>query len=135
MPKKFKFLEHTADIKFKVYGSNIEKIFENTALAMSEYLSEERNARDKIQKKIEISAKNTESLLYSFIDEILFLLDSESFLVKNAKVKISGEKLTAILKGDKAERYSINHIKAATYAEMKIKENLKGWEAIVVLDV
>ncbi len=33
--EKFKFLEHTADIKFQVFGKTLEEVFENTALAIS----------------------------------------------------------------------------------------------------
>ena len=30
--KRFKFLEHTADVKFQAFGNNLEEVFENSAL-------------------------------------------------------------------------------------------------------
>jgi len=35
---KFKFLEHTADIKFKASGKDIEEVFDNSALALKEVI-------------------------------------------------------------------------------------------------
>lgn len=135
MAKKFEFLDHTADIKFKVSGKNLNEIFENVVLAVSNYLSDGKNVKKKEKKEIVIEKDNHETLMYAFIDELLYLLDSSAFLVKKAEVKIEGNKLTATLWGDSASTYEISQIKAATYAEMKIKENLRGWEAQVVLDV
>lgn len=131
---KFKFLEHTADIKFLVYGANLDKIFENSALAFSEYVSE-KNIKSKLKRKIEISAKNEEQLLYVFLDELIYLIDAHSFLVAKAKVKIKNNKLLAVLEGDDASKYSIKHVKAATYSEMKIEKKDKTWQASIVLDV
>ncbi|PIN93419.1 hypothetical protein COU54_03110 [Candidatus Pacearchaeota archaeon CG10_big_fil_rev_8_21_14_0_10_31_24] len=133
--KKFEFLEHTADIKFRTSGKNLNEVFENVVLAVAYYLTGGVKIGNKEQRKIFLEKDNLESLMYSFIDEIIYLLDSSAFLVSKAEIQISGNKLIGILYGDSAQKYEISQIKAATYAEMHIKENLKGWEAQVVLDV
>ena len=134
--KKFEFLEHTADIKFKAYGKNINEIFESCTLAFSSYISREKKIKSKIEKQIKIEADNHEQLLYKFLDELIYLLDADKFIVSKAKVQIADNKLTALLEGDSALNYKdLDHVKAATYAEMYIKQDLKGWEAQVVLDV
>ncbi|OIO81746.1 hypothetical protein AUJ84_00470 [Candidatus Pacearchaeota archaeon CG1_02_32_132] len=133
---KYKFLEHTADIKFKAYGKNLEKIFENVALAISDILSRSGEVGDKSWKDIEIEGKDNESILYDFIDDLIYLLDAENFLVSRAKVKIINGKLKARVFGDDALRYpDLDHIKAATYAEMYVKKVKDVWEAQVVVDV
>jgi|SRR3989338_3431905 len=134
--KKFEFLEHTADIKFKVYGKNINQVFEHCTLAFSTYISRERKIKSKIKKEITIEADNHEQLLYKFLDELIYLLDADKFIVSKAKIQINDNKLSAILEGDSTLNYKdLDHVKAATYAEMYIKPNLSGWEAQVVLDV
>ncbi len=136
MVKKYEFLEHTADIKFKVYAKTLERVFENTAEAISEILSRSDEVKNVGMKKIEISGKDNPGLLYNFIDELIYLLDAEQFIVAKAKVKISGKKLTANIYGDDALKYpGLDHIKAATYAEMYVKEKKGNWEAQVVVDV
>jgi len=134
---KFKFLEHTADIEFQAFGKTKEKLFENSALAMAEAMSSER-CRPTIKKKIKVSGKDNESLMYNFLEELLFLFDSEHFYLGNAKVKINNNELVAELEGDKAENYDITiDIKAVTYNDMFVKEDKenKQWISQVVLDV
>lgn len=132
---KYEFLEHTADIKIKVHGKTLNEIFENSALAFSFYLSGERKIENKKLKVINISGTDTNSLLYNFLDELIYLTDAENFVVSMAKVTLRGNNLQAELSGDEADKYKIQQIKAATYAEMEIKKNSLGWEALFVLDV
>ena len=136
--KKFEFLEHTADIKFRVFGKTLAEIFENSALAVSEYLT--RGKKIKLKKKKQFSLISSENdlnlLLYKFLDELIFFLDAENFLVAKAKVIIKKSHLKAVVYGDKASDYEdLDHIKAATYSEMYVKKTGAGWEAQAVMDV
>jgi len=133
--KRFEFLEHTADIKIRAQGKTVNEVFENCALAISNFLSRGKPIKAKIKKKIKIEGTDDESLLYSFLDELVFLLDAENFVVAKASVKIKGSKLEATLSGDKAKNYDLDHIKAATYAEMYVKKTKSGFEAQFVMDV
>ena len=141
MAEKYKFLEHTADIKFRVYGRTLGKIFENTTLAFCEIISRKKKIRADKKKKIKLRAEDLEGLLYSFIDELIYLLDAKNFLVCKAKVKVKESKGESRLEGevfgDNAGRYDdLDHIKAATYHEMYVRQKKdKAWEAQVVVDV
>ena len=137
MRKKYKFLEHTADIKIKAYGKNLNEIFENFALAISDYLARGNKIKSAKKKIIKLKGDDSESLLYSFLDELIYLLDAENFVVAKAKVKTKDNKLEAEIYGDDASTYrDLDQIKAATYAEMYIKRKKdKPWEAQAVLDV
>lgn len=133
--QKFEFLDHTADIKFKAYGKNMNEVIENCALAFSSYIANEQKIKPIKVKIIDVKGDDKESLLYNFLDELIYLIDAENFLVTKAGVTVRGYKLHAELYGDDASKYNLKQIKAATYAEMYIKQDLKGWEAQVVLDV
>ncbi len=133
---KYQFLEHTADIKFKAYGKTLSEVLENSVLAISNYLSRGSSIKPKKGKIIEVSGTDIESLFYNFIDELIYLLDVENFVVAKAKITIRGNNLRAELFGDSASNYKdLDHIKAATYAEMHVKKTKTGWEAQAVLDV
>jgi SHS2 domain-containing protein len=138
MPKeKFKFLEHTADVKFQSYGKSLEETFENAALAMFKVMYGGR-VRGKIKKKIEVKGKDLENLLYNFLEELLFLLDSEGFFLSKVRVEVDEKnlKIEADLLGDKAERYKISSdVKAITYNEMFVKKEKDKFICQVVLDV
>ena len=78
-------------------------------------------------------------MLYNFLEELLFLFDSEKFFLANIKgIKIDKKnlKLDAEVFGDYAENYEIHlDVKAITYNEMFVKEKKDKWISQVVLDV
>jgi len=135
---KFKFLEHTADIKFQASGDSIEEAFSNSALAMFNSMSDEK-VKEKKSFKINVKGKDFESLLYNFLEELLFLFDSENFFVGKVKsINIDKENfnLNAEVAGDNAENYEIHiDIKAITYNDMFVKKKGNKWIVQVVLDV
>jgi len=138
---KFEFLEHSADIKFRAHGNTIDEAFENSAAAFSYYISSGKKVIPDKKIKIELKSESKETLLYQFLDELIYLMDAENFSVSTAKVKISNDsRLIAVLSGSNIKKYVFKNVKAATYAEMHIKEikNKKGksiWEVQAVLDV
>jgi len=137
---KFKFLEHTADIKFQAFGKNLEEAFENSALAMFNSMSDKK-IKTITNKKIKVEGKDLENLLYTFLEELLFLLDSKNFFVSKTKLKITEGKnkkfiLNADIFGDDAKKYGMKiDVKAVTYNEMFVKKTGKNWVCQVVLDV
>lgn len=135
MQQKFIMQEHQADIKFLVNADSLNGVFENSAEAFSSYISSGEKISKKLKKEVKLSAENTEKLLYLFLDHLIYLLDAENFAVSQAKVKIAGKNLNATMTGDGTKKYNLNHIKAATYAEMQIKNKGKKWACEFVLDV
>ncbi|MFH1607841.1 MAG: archease [archaeon] len=132
---KYKFLEHTADIKFQAFGKTLEESFENSALAMFNAMFNGK-VKEKIKKNVSVQGNDNESLLYNFLEELLFLFDSEGFFVSRVKVKIKEKELEAEILGDKAENYKIHlDVKAITYNEMFIRKEKNKWIAQVVVDV
>ncbi len=135
MKPPFVFLPHTADIKFQAFGDTINELFENVTKAVADYLGGGMKIGSTIGRVIQLQGRDKESLLYSYIDELLYLLDAENFVVSKALVNVRGNNLMAELYGDNAEKYHLQHIKAATYSEMEIKKKDGKWEALAVLDV
>ncbi len=133
---KYKFLPHTADVKFKAFGKTLNQAFENAALAFSETIAKGDKIKNTKTKEIEVQGQDKENLFYNFLEELIYLFDAENFVTKNAKVSIKENKLKAKLQGDDAKNYkNLDHVKAMTYAEMKIKKTTHGWEVQAVLDV
>lgn len=134
---KYKFLSHTADVKFRAYGKTLNSAFENSALAMFKTMYPEK-VKNKIEKKIKVKGKDFESLLYNFLEELLILLDSKDFFLSKVKVKIDKKtfSLEAIVYGDSTKNYEISlQVKAITYNEMVIKQIDGEYVCQVVLDV
>jgi len=134
---KFKFLKHTADIKFRAYGNTLNKVFENSALAMYNAVYP-RKIKSKIKKSFIVKGKDLESLLYNFLEELLVLFDSQDFIASKINVKIDKKEmiLKCVIYGDKVGNYDIGlTIKAITYNSMYVKKSKEGYVSQVVLDV
>ena len=133
----YKFLEHTADVKFRAEGETIEEMFSFAADALNETIRGDIKILEQDEKSFEVSGKDNEALLYNFLEEFLILLDSEDFLVAKIKsISISGNKLECVVVGDSAGNYKFtNDVKAITYNEMVIGEGHGKFFCEVVLDV
>jgi len=134
---KYKLLKHTGDIKFQAEGKTLRKAFLNSALILKEIMTEEAKIKAKKKKKIKIKGKDEKQLLLNFLEEFLFLLDAEDFILsKIKKLKIKDNKLEAEIVGDKASSYGFsNSVKAITYSEMKIEKKRGKFIIQIVLDV
>ena len=136
--QKYKYLEHTADIKFQAFGKTLEEAFENSALAMFNAMYDNK-VNEKIKKNIKVFGRDLENLLYNFLEEFLFLMDSEGFFMASCKVKIKKNKqyeLEAEIKGDEAKSYPISlDVKAVTYNSMFVKKEKNMWVCQVLIDV
>ena len=139
---KYKFLEHTADAKFQAFGKNLEEAFSNAALATFSVMTDCNKINPAIEKNIMVEGNDLHSLLYNFLEELLFLLDSEQFLlnkVKKLSINMIGGKylLKAVLNGDtKQDKYETKgEVKAVTYNEMEIMDKSNKAMVQVVLDL
>ncbi|HLD13048.1 MAG TPA: archease [Candidatus Nanoarchaeia archaeon] len=130
-----------ADIAYEAYGKSLKDVFEHAAEAIMDMLGD----RKKIQatKKFTIKLKNInlENLLFDFLNEIVFLKDSEYSVFKTVKVTIKEgkeNKLIAVLTGEKInpEKHELgNDVKAVTMHQYKLEKKGKQWVARVVVDI
>ena len=129
--KKFEFFDVTADIGFYAYGNNLNEAFENAGLALFNITS----------KSFEITSEDKVSLLYDFLEELLFLHEIEFMLFSEFKVMIDkiddGYHLSATIEGEDInwdKHYRGDEVKAITFHKMNIVEgNAVKLSAIVDL--
>ena len=133
---KYTFLPHTADVKFQAYGKTLAEAFINSALATRKVMTED-NIKEVEEKTFTVTATKKETLLYEFLEHLLFLVDTEGFILSEIKsLTIKDNVLTATITGDNADNYEIQtHIKAVTYSDMFIKEEENQVTIQVVHDI
>lgn len=133
---KYEFLDHTADIKIRAYGKTKEEAYAHLVEAFAEHVAKGERVTTQKAKTVELEEDDQKSLLYNFLDELIYLLDAERFLAAKATITIEGNTLSANLFGDETTHFeSLDYIKAATYAEMEINETKDECVIQVVLDV
>jgi len=140
--KSYDFLEHTADVKFRAYGKSLAEAFSNAAIATTEIMTSVDDVKAKKLRKISIESKTKESLLYDFLEKLLYLLDTEAYItgkVKSLRIKKTKKntyKLNALVLGDVADDYDVHtYIKAVTYNDMFIEEKKDKVVVQVVHDI
>jgi len=137
---KFKFLEHTADAKMQAFGATLEEAFSNAALGMFNVMVDTSKIKQVKKHLFTIKSENEESLLYDFLEQLLFLTDSEGFLLSEVLelTIIRNKVLTLVAKviGDNHTNQEVHsYIKAVTYSEMFIKKEKGKYVIQVVFDI
>ena len=141
--KRFKFLTHTADAYYVAYGHTLEEAFENAALAMYEIITDTNKISPSVELKIRVEGFDLYSLLYNWLEELLFYTDSERLVFSKFSIeKISRENdryvLSAKVRGevfDPKKHECRNQVKAVTYSQMEISRKSNIYEVRVVLDL
>ena len=139
--RKYRFLRHTADAKFQAFGQTLEEAFANAALATSSLMWDWKRVEKEVKYPVQAEGKDLEQLLVSFLEEILYLLDTKTFLLgKIEDIRIQkrdeGYVLNALFLGDNyCDRYNLyGDVKAITYNEMSIFKN-DHYTIQVVVDI
>lgn len=146
MDEKYIFLEKTADAKFQAFGYTLDEAFKNAQEAMISVMYSLEEIKDydydEQTREIIVEGENLENLLYSFLEETIFLMNAEFFVGLVDKIQIihTGEiyKLKAILRGVQAMNLeSHGEIKAVTYNEMFVRHDTDSGKYIlqVVVDL
>ena len=129
-------LEHTGDIKMRVFGKNLAELFANAALGMMAFLYGEKALELKPRKTetITIEATDVQSLLVDWLSELLYLSDeNDRAYVSYEVTECAQNKITATVGSTPAEAQ--DDIKAVTYHELSIDKIDDHWEAVIVFDI
>lgn len=124
--KSYEYFEATADIGLKAYGKNLNEAFENASLAIFNIISNTSDIEALKEIEFEITSEDEVSLLYDYLEELLFYHETEFMLFSKFNVKIDENlHLKAKIKGetinwDKHERKT--EIKAITFHKMKVSK-------------
>lgn len=137
--KTFEILEHTADLKVRVRGNDLDDLFKNAGLAIFLISAERQIIKDKKKHKFSISqnAQTIEELFVNWLNELLSLSAVKEVIFEDIKINKLNEKgLEATAAGSDIRNYKVNtEIKAATYHELKIEKIDYRWQAEVIFDV
>ena len=129
------------DAGIRAEAAGLGQLLAELALGFAELSSPER-AQPRETRRLTIAAREPGELAVRFLNELVFLADSEGFLPAEAAAEVSGTagalELTASVKGETeafGRRARGLLVKAATYHGLKVKESGGRWTAEVVLDI
>jgi SHS2 domain-containing protein len=139
MSEPFETLDHTADTGFRAWGATVAELFENSARAMLALSADISAVEEREERSIALEAEDYASLLVDWLNEILYLFDSDGFAPKRFCVdEITPQRLKARLIGEprdpKRHPWTLI-IKAVTYYELRVEQRNGRWESQVFLDI
>lgn len=123
--ENYEYFEVTADIGFKAYGKSLEEAFENASMAMFNIITDTSDVEPKNEITFEITSEDEVSLLYDYLEELLFHHEIDFMLFSEFHLEIDDDlHLKASIKGeeidwDKHERKT--EIKAITFHRMAVE--------------
>ena len=138
MDKDFEIVNHTADVGVIAYGANINQAFANAAKALFSLIAELDNVEEVLHRDIELLAPDQESLLVDWLNELIYLFDTEHIIFKRFDItELNDTQLKARSYGEKVD--SLKHIlkigiKAATYHMLKV-DKTNGCKVQVLFDI
>lgn len=125
---RFEFLEHTADVYIRAFGTSMEQAYENAALAMFETMTDSSKIEQTIEDSVEIEAEDQYALLYNWLEALLIKFETDGMLYSRFQINNWTEtsesfRFTAKLWGEKfnADKHPQKvGVKAVTYHLMVV---------------
>jgi len=130
----FRELEHTADWELEAWAPDLPALLEQSARGMYALAGVRLPAGARLDRRLDLPMRDPESLLVTFLAELLFLEERDGLAFDAFNLQIEGGLLHASLGG--AQVVSIDkEIKAVTYHNLAIQKTPRGLEVKIVFDV
>jgi SHS2 domain-containing protein len=124
---------------FDVFGRTRRELFRNGARALFEAIVPPGSVAMTEERSLSVEGLDTNDLWINTLRELLYLFNSDGFLVCDVDILTLGPKgLSLTARGepyDPAKHEIINEIKAVTYHQAKIVRTGVGWKGRFIVDV
>lgn len=127
MPERklsYQSLDHKSDTGFYVEAPSLQRLYIDSAAALTDLMVKIDLIDQKEKKTITIEAADKEQLLVKWLNEILFLFEKEKFLSKKIVFNFfDGKKIDASLFGEfyqPVKHGHVSEIKAVTYHQLEL---------------
>jgi SHS2 domain-containing protein len=135
-PRWHRFIEHTGELQLRIRGESLAGLMAEAAHALGLLLLGSSRPEARTPPRIvEIESHDRESLLVDWLNELLYLAETELWAPTEARVlEIAPTRLRAAVTGAPLEA-ARSIVKAATLHGVRIGPQGGGLQAEVVLDV
>lgn len=139
-PGTYHLFDHTADVGIEVTARSRPELFETSAIALFDLITDVRSVEARSEREVAVSARDTDELLVRWLSELLFLHDAEGEMFSRFVVSLlTPTHLTARIGGEPFDpsRHPVKtEVKAVTYHQVTVRTRDDGvHEARFVVDV
>lgn len=134
-----RLLEHTADMGIEASGATLEELFAEAASGLLEIIAGTPQVVAREERRVTVTAGDTGELLVHWLNEILYLFESQGFLPLDFEIEeIRMNRLRARVRGETfdPQRHPLEReVKAVTYHQLLVEKTDGLWWARVYVDL
>ena len=123
---KYRLLSHTADIGLDARGEDLAEAFARAGEGLFSIITDRRTVRARTSREFSLAAPDPESLLFEWLNRLIYVFDTELFLFSKFEVEhYDGHALKALGFGehyDAARHHLRTEVKSATFHQMRIDD-------------
>jgi SHS2 domain-containing protein len=127
----YEWVEDTAELELRIEAESPEEVFLDALAAFAELTGEATGEERSVQ--VELEATDPPALLARWLEELVFLAETEGFVPGDAEIALGENRLSGVLGGRIGEPRPL--VKAVTYHGLAFDEHNGRWRARAVLDV
>jgi SHS2 domain-containing protein len=125
---------HTADWALDVWSADVAGLLQQAASGMYALMHARLLAEPRETYRFELAAPDRETLLVTFLSELLYFTQRDEVAFDRFDLDYDGERLSAEVEGTPIESLA-KEIKAVTYHNLVVRDTERGLEATIVFDV
>ena len=127
----YRFVDHTAELEIELEADSAEGVLGDALRAFSELAGEGEGER--IERSLVVEVGDLPALLAAWLEELVFLAETDGFVPEDADLSLAGLRLSALLRGRCGEPRPL--VKAVTLHRLRFRPENGAWRGRVVLDV
>ena len=137
----YRFLDHATDAIIEITAKNLKEAFLVAADAEINLMIDQHTVKETDQKEFSANGKDLHYLLFSWLEEIPFVLITQGFAIKRVEIDIQKNKdfkINAKAFGEQLDVKKHNfkvEIKAPTFHDMVIRQDNTGVYMKFLLDL
>ena len=123
-----RFLEHTADVGVEVTSPSLQGAYAEAGLALFEIMTRTGDFAPKRRVEISASGEDMVSLLYQWLEELIFIFDTEGIVLVKFEITEFSEENPSIAAHGWGEEFNPDlhlqrtGVKAITYHNMEVED-------------
>ncbi len=137
--RAYEVFDHTADVGIHAFGRTLPELFIHAAQGMESLVVAPEQVRELVSREIAVEGHDAVSLLIAWLNELIFLFDTEYLLFRTFEINSFTEtSLRGSASGEPydAQRHELSSaIKAVTWHEAAVEPTGDGYKARIIFDI
>ena len=137
--RRYRILEHTADVGIEAWGESAPEAFAAAAEAMYSLVARRRRVRERVEREVAVEGRDAEGLLVNWLLELLYITEVEGLVFRRFQVhelSPAGLRATAFGEPFDPDRHATGMvIKGVTRHRLEVGPGAGGFRVRAILDI